>query len=160
VRISVERLFDVQRFVEENARWPERTSEERPTDDRTSRPDQPSDEELNDGTSRPEPLTRLPATWGAEEAARYLRINVDTLYQRAAAGMIPGHKEGRSWIFMPHLLKQHLEAKSRAPFERHGVENVKPTLAERIRASTGNMPTRPIRAASGRFSRDAAERFE
>jgi excisionase family DNA binding protein len=35
----------------------------------------------------------------ADEAARYLRVSVKTLYRLAPAGKIPGQKVGRSWRF-------------------------------------------------------------
>lgn len=53
-------------------------------------------------------------TWGIKEAAAFLRIHPDTLAERARAGEIPGCKIGRSWVFMPELLNQYLEARCAA----------------------------------------------
>lgn len=35
----------------------------------------------------------------AEEAAKYLRVSVKTLYRLVAAGDVPGQKVGRAWRF-------------------------------------------------------------
>jgi excisionase family DNA binding protein len=35
----------------------------------------------------------------ADEAARYLRVSLKTLYRLAGAGRIPGQKVGRAWRF-------------------------------------------------------------
>jgi len=35
----------------------------------------------------------------ADEAAKYLRVSLKTLYRLVAAGKVPGQKVGRSWRF-------------------------------------------------------------
>lgn len=39
-------------------------------------------------------------TLGLEEAAALLRMSPDTLMRRARAGLIPGDKPGRRWVFI------------------------------------------------------------
>ena len=49
-------------------------------------------------------------TLKAPEAARFLNIDVATLYAGAKAGRIPGVKVGRSWVFVGVDLIQYLRA--------------------------------------------------
>ena len=50
-------------------------------------------------------------TLGLEDAAKFLRIHPKTLAKRAAAGLIPGVKEGRAWVFLEIDLVTHLRSK-------------------------------------------------
>ena len=43
-----------------------------------------------------------------QEAASFLRLSTKTLYERAAAGLIPGKKVGRPWRFLRSELEAHL----------------------------------------------------
>lgn len=47
----------------------------------------------------------------ADEAAKYLRVSLKTLYRLVAAGQIPGQKVGRSWRFRRADLVAFLQAK-------------------------------------------------
>jgi hypothetical protein len=52
-------------------------------------------------------------TLDATEAARLLRIHPQTLMTRARAGVIPGCRIGRAWVFVESLLIEYLVAQSR-----------------------------------------------
>ena len=52
-------------------------------------------------------------TMNITEAASFLGLHVETLRQRAAAGVIPGAKIGRSWRFVKQDLLDHLRKKYR-----------------------------------------------
>jgi excisionase family DNA binding protein len=61
------------------------------------------------------PLVTLPATTrplDLFQAARFLKVHPKTLQRLAKAGRLPACKVGRSWIFVEHLLVQHLVSKS------------------------------------------------
>ena len=47
-------------------------------------------------------------TINAAEAARFLHIHTDTLYDLARSGEVPGCKIGRSWVFMKSLLVEYV----------------------------------------------------
>jgi excisionase family DNA binding protein len=51
-------------------------------------------------------------TINATDAARFLHISKDTLYDLARSGEIPGCKVGRSWVFMKSLLMEYLRSRS------------------------------------------------
>jgi excisionase family DNA binding protein len=57
---------------------------------------------------------KLTPTWGLKEAAIYLRAAPDTVRKLASDRKIPAAKVGRAWVFMPHLLAEYLEKKSRS----------------------------------------------
>ena len=73
-------------------------------------------------------------TLNAEEAARFLNIDIGTLCERARAGKIPGAKEGRAWVFVTADLIQHIRSKYRQKFDGEGIpwgpaeKKVTPTL--------------------------------
>lgn len=48
-------------------------------------------------------------TISLEDAARYLRLAPSTLRKRAAAGRVPGIKQGGRWRFSPRELKAYLD---------------------------------------------------
>lgn len=48
-------------------------------------------------------------TCNADEAAKYLIINKDTLLRRVRAGLIPASKIGRSWVFLESDLSQYIK---------------------------------------------------
>ena len=52
-------------------------------------------------------------TINAAEAARFLHIHTDTLYDRARSGEVPGCKIGRSWVFMKSLLVEYVRCRSK-----------------------------------------------
>jgi excisionase family DNA binding protein len=47
----------------------------------------------------------------ADEAAKYLRVSLKTLYRLVAAGKVPGQKVGRSWRFRKADLVAFLQAR-------------------------------------------------
>lgn len=47
----------------------------------------------------------------AEEAAKYLRVSLKTLYRLVAAGRVPGQKVGRMWRFRQSDLVAFLQAR-------------------------------------------------
>ena len=49
-------------------------------------------------------------TLGIVEAAAFLRCHPDTLQRRAAAGIIPGAKVGRRWVFLATDLESYLRS--------------------------------------------------
>jgi len=51
-------------------------------------------------------------TLGVIEAAALLRIHKDTLYTKATAGVIPGVKIGRAWVFVEEDLLTYLREQS------------------------------------------------
>ena len=51
-------------------------------------------------------------TLGAVEAASLLRIHPQTLMARARAGIIPGCRVGKAWVFLETLLVEYLVAQS------------------------------------------------
>lgn len=44
-----------------------------------------------------------------EEASRYLKIHISTLYQMAQKGRIPASKVGRLWRFRKHRIDKWLD---------------------------------------------------
>jgi len=48
----------------------------------------------------------------ADEAAKYLRVSLKTLYRLVAAGQIPGQKVGRAWRFRRDDLVAILRARA------------------------------------------------
>ena len=50
-----------------------------------------------------------------KEAAEYLRCSTSKVYKKAAAGKLPGLKNGISWLFTAEALDKHLEKHSNAP---------------------------------------------
>lgn len=50
-------------------------------------------------------------TLNLQEAAAFLHVHPKTLAERAAAGLVPGAKEGRAWVFIDVDLAEHLRAK-------------------------------------------------
>ena len=48
----------------------------------------------------------------ADEAAKYLRVSLKTLYRLVPAGKVPGQKVGRSWRFRQADLIAFLQARS------------------------------------------------
>src|SRR5665213_1849235 len=49
-------------------------------------------------------------TMGLKEAAEYLRCHPEELRHRAKAGIIPGAKVGRAWVFLEDDLAQHIRS--------------------------------------------------
>ena len=62
-------------------------------------------------TYMPAPMhtASIPDSMTIAEAADFLRIHPDTLAQRCRAGLIPGCKIGRSWVFHRGLLDDYLK---------------------------------------------------
>jgi excisionase family DNA binding protein len=52
-------------------------------------------------------------TLDIHECADFLKINVVTAYEMAAAGKLPGAKIGRSWVFLMDDLVEYLRGKVR-----------------------------------------------
>ena len=50
-------------------------------------------------------------TLTVDEACALLKIHRDTLYQRAKAGLIPGAKIGKSWVFIEEDLINFIRGK-------------------------------------------------
>jgi excisionase family DNA binding protein len=75
-------------------------------------------------------------TWTLEQAAAYLKIHDDTCAALARAGDLPACKVGRRWIFMPHLLAEYVEKKSRDGLSIQARPSVRVprTLAEKMLA--------------------------
>ena len=61
-------------------------------------------------SAQPDP--DLPEVLDAYEAAALLRVAVDTLRERAAAGQVPGQKVGRVWRFRRAVLLEWLGGKA------------------------------------------------
>ena len=61
-------------------------------------------------TYLPEPMDSLsiPDSMTITDAAAFLKIHPDTLALRCRAGLIPGCKIGRSWVFHRGLLDEYL----------------------------------------------------
>ncbi len=51
------------------------------------------------------------------EAAAFLRMNPETLRQKAKAGVIPGAKSGRCWVFLEEDLVTYLRSQYAVPAE-------------------------------------------
>jgi excisionase family DNA binding protein len=49
-------------------------------------------------------------TLSLQEAARFLRVHPEELRQRAKAGIIPGAKVGRAWVFIDEDLAHYLRS--------------------------------------------------
>jgi len=62
------------------------------------------DQAKSDGTKS---LTR---TIGLSEAAEILHMHRETVREQAAAGIIPGAKPGREWVFLEEDLIQYLRS--------------------------------------------------
>jgi len=62
-------------------------------------------------TYMPAPMetASIPDSMTITEAADFLRIHPDTLARRCRAGLIPGCKIGRSWVFHRGLLDEYLK---------------------------------------------------
>jgi hypothetical protein len=63
------------------------------------------------------PQTRIPepqrvSTLHLDAAAEFLKVHPKTLQRLAQAGSVPACKIGRAWIFVEHLLVEHLVSKS------------------------------------------------
>lgn len=59
-------------------------------------------------------------TLDSDEAARFLKIHIETLFRLARDGKIPAAKIGRSWVFVTADLIQHLRAKYRQQLDKEG----------------------------------------
>lgn len=58
-------------------------------------------------------------TLDLKQAAAFLRMNPETLRQKAKAGLIPGAKPGKSWVFFEEDLVQYM--RSQYPSTRQAV---------------------------------------
>ena len=52
-------------------------------------------------------------TMNAEEAADYLRMPLNTLYQKLQRGEVPGSKPGKRWVLYSDELDKYLEVNRR-----------------------------------------------
>lgn len=63
-------------------------------------------------------MSNTPITLSLEEAAEFLRMNPESLRQRAKAGIIPGAKPGKCWVFLQqdlvNYIQSHYTCQSRA----------------------------------------------
>lgn len=50
-----------------------------------------------------------------EEAAQYLKVNKETLYRKARAGILPGQKIGNLWRFHREVLDKWIKGENFAP---------------------------------------------
>jgi hypothetical protein len=60
-------------------------------------------------------------SWDIYQAAEFLKIHPDTCTRRAKAGLIPGCKIGRAWVFMPDLLADYVRAQAMENVRQQGV---------------------------------------
>ena len=54
-------------------------------------------------------------TFDLQEAAAFLRMNAETLRQKAKAGLIPGAKPGKRWVFFEADLVTYLRSQYARP---------------------------------------------
>jgi hypothetical protein len=59
-------------------------------------------------------------TLNSTESAEFLKINIETFYERAASGEIPATKEGRSWVCVDVDLVQYLRTKYQRKTDSEG----------------------------------------
>ncbi len=52
----------------------------------------------------------MPKTLGLKEAAAFLRMNPEALRQKAKAGVIPGAKPGKRWVFLEDDLAEYIRS--------------------------------------------------
>lgn len=94
-------------------------------------------------------------TIGVEEAADYLKIDPDTVRERARAGLIPGYKPGRRWVFLRSELLEYLRTtkpcSTAAPTRRTGIADLK-SVDRKLGALLGPLPEKQqpnLRIVSG-----------
>jgi excisionase family DNA binding protein len=81
-------------------------------------------------------------TINAVDAARFLHISKDTLYDLARSGEIPGCKVGRSWVFMKSLLTEYLRCRSNEQPDSPKIFTRFEFLSRTIDCSTATMDQR------------------
>ena len=94
---------------------------------------------MTEKPSEPTPAG-APQSWGVPEAAAFLKIHPDTCTKRTRAGLIPGCKVGRAYIYDPELLRKMLRDRCAANVRQAPPKN---TLAERLAAR--RIQRRPVR---------------
>ena len=57
--------------------------------------------------------TELPEVMTAEEVAKFLRVNIKTVYESFKAGQIPGRRVGKRVVFWRDALLEWLRSKER-----------------------------------------------
>ena len=55
-------------------------------------------------------MSNTPITLSLEEAAEFLHMNPESLRQRAKAGIIPGAKPGKCWVFLTEDLANYIRS--------------------------------------------------
>ena len=82
-------------------------------------------------------VQRMRRTMNVEEAADYLRIPLNTLYQKLQKGEVPGSKPGKRWVLYSDELDKYLEVN-----RRNSVPMTAEELNEVILASHRRKPAR------------------
>lgn len=97
-------------------------------------------------------------SWGVAEAAKFLRVHPETVYDLARRGEIPARKIGRAWVFLPDEMIDYLKKKACPstddPARRIG-GSVYPSLAERLAAQLERMTERKPRSSSSASVNDS-----
>ena len=57
--------------------------------------------------------TELPEVMTADEVAKFLRVNVKTVYEAVKAGQLPGRRVGKRVVFWRDALLEWLRSKER-----------------------------------------------
>lgn len=60
-------------------------------------------------------MSTLPDTIGVDSAASMLECSAKTLMRRARAGIVPGTKVGRKWVFVTVDLIEHIRQNYKRP---------------------------------------------
>lgn len=82
-------------------------------------------------------MQRTRRTMNAEESADYLRMPLNTLYQKLQKGEVPGSKPGKRWVLYSDELDKYLEVN-----RRNGVPMTAEEQNEVILASHRRKPAR------------------
>lgn len=87
-------------------------------------------------------------------AAELLKVHPKTLQKLARQGLVPACKMGRAWVFIEHLLEQHLVSKSlaRAPVVDLQ-ENTECRSTDATTHRTGGSSCRPSAANRSLYSK-------
>jgi hypothetical protein len=92
-------------------------------------------------TAAPEPTSQRIQTLDLSQAAAFLRMHPEELRRRAKAGLIPGAKIGRAWVFLQSDLADYIRSRYSQPRQALRVtlgKEVEPCHFASETASTGS----------------------